>query len=388
MAAQSLAMSHSLSRRPRAKQFAAGLFLWLATVPLVLAHDPGLSSIRLTTAPTGLEAVLTIHFYDLEAVDPDLDVNHDGRLDSSEFAQARNRLDQLARQSVTVAVDAEAPLALAQNPQVNLIENNNLQMHLRFVPVATGRRLMVTSPLVPRLPHGHREFIELSNADGKPMGEGFLSASANQLSLDLPVRLNGATAAMAPPSGIRFGQFFFLGATHLLGGYDHLLFLAGLLIVCRSLLKAFQMLTLFTIAHSVTLTLVTLDLIKAPGTVIEPAIAASIAYIGIENIFRPKADLSWRGVLTFSFGLVHGLGFAGALKELGVGSGGSGVFRPLFFFSLGLEMTQLGVAVMVFPTLLWLRTKPAFSRWWLPACSGFIAAAGIFWFVQRVFFGG
>ena len=88
-------------------------------------------------------------------------------------------------------------------------------------------------------------------------------------------------------------------------------------------------------------TLVTLNLIKAPGAIIEPTIAASIAYIGVENTFRPRADPSWHGGLTFAFGLVRGMGFAGALKELGVGSDGGGVFRPLLFFSLGLKMTQI-----------------------------------------------
>ena len=116
-------------------------------------------------------------------------------------------------------------------------------------------------------------------------------------------------------------------------------------------------------------------------------IAASIAYIGIENIFRPRADLSWRGALTFVFGLVHGMGFAGALKELGVGADGGGVFRPLLFFSLGLEATQLGLAALVFPPLLWLRTKPAFPRLGVPACSGLVALAGLYWLVERTLLG-
>lgn len=371
--------------RPSAR-LAGWLVLWFTMVSPLFAHDPGLSSLRATVSPAGLEAVLTIHFYDLEAVDPDLDANHDRRLDADEFARARGRLDQRARQAVVFTLDGNAPLALSADPQVNVIEGTNLQMRLRFPAVAPGSRLTVSSPLVPRLPRGHRQFVEVADAGGKPLGEGFLSAAGDRLSIALPATPAGTVAAV-PPGQVRSGQFFFLGVNHLLTGYDHLLFLAGLLIVCRRLLKAFQMLTLFTIAHSVTLTLVTLDLIKAPSAIIEPAIAASIAYIGLENIFRPKADLSWRGVLTFAFGLIHGMGFAGALKELGVGSDGGGVFRPLCFFSLGLETTQLGLAALVFPLLLWLRTMPAFPRLWVPACSGLIASAGIFWFVQRVFWG-
>lgn len=361
--------------------------LWLAMASSLFAHDPGLSSIRITTAPDGLEAVLTIHFYDLEAVDPDLDMDRDGKLSAGEFAQAHDRLDRLAKQAVAVTPDGNASLALAADPRVSLIENSNLQMRLRFPAVVPGSRFAISSLLISRLPRGHRQFVEVVDANGKSIGEGFLNSEAKPLNIDLPATPTGVPAT-ALPGGLHFGQFFFLGVNHLLTGYDHLLFLGGLLIVCRSLVKAFQMLTLFTIAHSVTLTLVTLDLIKAPSAIVEPTIAASIAYIGIENIFRPKADLSWRGVLTFAFGLIHGLGFAGALKELGVGSDGGGVFRPLLYFSLGLETTQLGLAALVFPLLLWLRTMPAFPRIWVPACSGLIASAGIFWFVQRVFFGG
>ena len=379
--------SLSSPQRPSSQRFALCLALWLTIVSPLFAHDPGLSSIRVTSAPTGLAAVLTIHAYDLETVLPDLDANHDGTLDPAEFAHARPALARLARQAVLITLAGDTPLAPSTDPQVTLIENNNVQMHLRFPALLPGSPLEISSELVPRLPGGHRQFVEVADAAGKSLGEGFLSAGDDRLSLRLPALPTGG-AKVVNSGQVRFGEFFFLGVNHLLTGYDHLLFLGGLLIVCRSLLKAFQMLTLFTIAHSVTLTLVTLNLIKAPSALIEPTIAASIAYIGIENIFRPKADLSWRGVLTFAFGLIHGMGFAGALKELGVGSDGGGVFRPLFYFSLGLETTQLSLAALVFPFLLWFRTMPAFPRLWVPASSGLIAFAGIFWFVQRVFFGG
>ncbi len=251
-------------------------------------------------------------------------------------------------------------------------------------------RLTITSRLIAQLPPGHRQFVEVRlGSNGQGIGEGFLVASADRLSFDLPsvappVASRSGTTTGEPLRQIHYGEFFLLGVNHLLTGYDHLLFLAGLLIVCRSLLKAFQMLTLFTIAHSVTLTLVTLDLIKPSSAFVEPTIAASIAYIGVENILRPRADLSWRGALTFVFGLVHGLGFASVLKELGVGTkGASGVFQPLLYFSLGLETTQLGLAVLVFPLLLWLRTQRIFISLWMPILSGLIALAGFYWLFER-----
>lgn len=377
----------------RRLRWLVALALWLAAAVPGYAHDPGLSSLRVTFTPAGVETKLTVHFFDLEALAPDLDANHDGRLDAAEFARARARLLEIARHPVDLALgeDGSGSFTPAADPKVELLGDNNLQFTTRFLapgPASGATRLTVTSRLIGTLPRGHRHFLEVLGPDGRNVGEGFLAAAADHLSFALPTA-GAAVAAVEPPRPVRFGEFFFLGVNHLLTGYDHLLFLAGLLLVCRSLLKAFQMLTLFTVAHSVTLTLVTLDWLKPSSAIVEPMIAASIAYIGIENIFRPRADLSWRGVLTFVFGLVHGMGFAGALKELGVGSGGtSGVFRPLLFFSLGLEATQLGLAALVFPLLLWLRTKPAFPRLWVPACSGLIALAGLYWLVERTLLGG
>ncbi len=376
-----------------------GITFWLAAVASLLAHDPGLSSIKVIINASEVDTVLTIHFADLESVAPDLDEDHDGRLDGAEFARGHPRLVEIARQQIEIAIGNSAMVILTPDPaaQVELIGNNNLQMTVRFKFAGSmvENRLTITSPLMGQLPHGHRQFVEvLRGSDGQGIGEGFLVASADRLSFDLPRLVppgayTASTPAADPARQIDYSVFFLLGVNHLLTGPDHLLFLGGLLIVCRSLGKAFQMLTLFTVAHSVTLALVTLDLIKPSTTLVEPAIAASIAYIGIENIFRPRADLSWRGALTFVFGLVHGMGFAGALKELGVGSGGaSGVVQPLVYFSLGLETTQLGIAVLTFPLLLWLRAKPVFIWFGVPVVSGLIALAGFYWFFERCLVGG
>ena len=352
---------------------------------------------RVMVVPGGIDTVFTIHFADLEAVAPDLDQNHDGHLDAAEFSRSQPLLVNIARQQAEVGVGDStlASLTPDTDARVELVGNNNLQMavHFNFAGAVGRNRLTITSRLIAELPRGHRQFVEVLNgSSGQSIGGGFLIASADWLSFDLPplappaIGASNVTAAV-PPRQIQYGEFFFLGINHLLTGPDHLLFLGGLLIVCPSLGKAFQMLTLFTIAHSVTLTLVTLDLIKPSSALVEPTIAASIAYIGIENILRPQADLSWRGVLAFAFGLVHGLAFAGVLKELGVGlRGARGVFQPLLYFSLGLETTQLGLAILVFPLLLWLRTKPVFARLWVPIFSGFIALAGIYWFVGRTLF--
>jgi hypothetical protein len=106
--------------------------------------------------------------------------------------------------------------------------------------------------------------------------------------------------------------------------------------VCKNFREAAGVITFFTIAHSITLTLAALDLVRLPARIVEPAIAASIVYVGLENLFG-KHQFAWRAAITFAFGLVHGLGFASALREVGLGSTSVGVAMPLLKFSIGLE---------------------------------------------------
>src|SRR5258707_679546 len=140
---------------------------------------------------------------------------------------------------------------------------------------------------------------------------------------------------------------------------------------------------LLTIAHSISLALATLDIIKLSPRIVEPMIAASIACVGIENLIRGDAPkLRW--LITFSFGLVHGLGFADALKEFGIGSGQFGIVLPLVGFNLGVEIGQLSVAAIVLPILWQLWRHPIFVRRWVPACSALVALAGSYWMIERI----
>src|SRR6185295_17497952 len=123
-----------------------------------------------------------------------------------------------------------------------------------------------------------------------------------------------------------YGAFVLLGIEHILTGYDHLIFLLGLLLAGASFKNVAKIITSFTVAHSITLALSTFDLVRIPSAVVEPLIAVSIVYVGLENIFR--RDLKWRWLLTLGFGLVHGFGFASALRSLGIGSG-TGAAMPL-----------------------------------------------------------
>jgi len=158
-----------------------------------------------------------------------------------------------------------------------------------------------------------------------------------------------------------------------------------LLIVTKNFASSVKIITCFTIAHSITLAVATLSLIQISSRIVEPLIAASIVYVGLENLFR-RDDPKGRWLLTFSFGLIHGFGFASVLKELGVGSNGRSIAVPLVSFNLGVELGQIAMAGVALPLIWKLRTKPLFVSRWIPACSIFVTALGTFWFVQRVWF--
>jgi hydrogenase/urease accessory protein HupE len=174
-----------------------------------------------------------------------------------------------------------------------------------------------------------------------------------------------------------------LGIEHILKGYDHLLFLLALLIVARNWLSSLKIITCFTIAHSITLAVATLNLLQMPSQLVEPLIAVSIVYVGVENILR-RGDPQGRWLLTFAFGLVHGFGFASVLREMGVASREGGVALPLFSFNLGVEVGQIIVAAVALPVIWQLRKQDCFLRRAVPACSVLVAVAGGIWFVQRV----
>jgi hypothetical protein len=114
-------------------------------------------------------------------------------------------------------------------------------------------------------------------------------------------------------------------------------------------------------------------------------IAASIVFVGIENLVRRDAAPA-RVALCFAFGLVHGLGFAGALRDLGLGQRGTSIALPLLGFNLGVEAGQLLVVAVLLPALLLLRRKPNLARWVLPTASVCVATAGGYWLLDRTFF--
>jgi hydrogenase/urease accessory protein HupE len=181
-------------------------------------------------------------------------------------------------------------------------------------------------------------------------------------------------------------RFLPSGVHHILIGPDHLLFLVGLLLLGGSLRRLAMVVTAFTLAHSVTLSLAALGIFTPPASVIEPAIALSIVYVGVDNLLvRDGRDM--RGWIAFAFGFIHGFGFANVLREMDLPARALG--WSLFSFNLGVEVGQLLVVMVVASLLAAVRARSA-AAGRLVAVVGSLAvmAAGAFWFIERVFFPG
>jgi hydrogenase/urease accessory protein HupE len=194
----------------------------------------------------------------------------------------------------------------------------------------------------------------------------------------------------APETTIEIGRepaaqgagFFRLGVEHILTGYDHLLFLLALLLRGGRLVSLLKIITAFTVAHSVTLALAVLGVVTIPGRIIEPAIAASIVWIALENLLRRDAP-SQRWRVSFVFGLVHGFGFASAIEPLALPP--ARLALALLGFNLGVEAGQALVVALLLPVLLWMRGKSWEPRVVRAASLG-VAAVGLAWLVARLFF--
>lgn len=177
-------------------------------------------------------------------------------------------------------------------------------------------------------------------------------------------------------------QYLALGYTHILPkGLDHILFVLGIFLLSPRVKTMLLQVTAFTVAHSITLGLSIYGIVSLPSRVVEPLIALSIAYVAIENLLTRELK-PWRLALVFMFGLLHGLGFAGVLRELGLPR--DEFLTGLLTFNLGVEGGQLSVIAMA-----WVVVAPFVTRGWyrqrvvIPA-SLVIAAIGIYWTIVRI----
>jgi len=178
-------------------------------------------------------------------------------------------------------------------------------------------------------------------------------------------------------------QYLLLGYTHIVPyGLDHILFVLGIFLLSTKLKPVLTQVTAFTIAHSITLGLTIYGLVHVSPRIVEPMIALSIAYVAIENLTTTQLR-PWRVAIVFAFGLLHGMGFAGVLAELGLPR--SEFLPALISFNVGVEAGQLSVIATAYLLVAWwAQRKPWYRPRFVMPASAAIAATGIFWTIQRI----
>jgi hydrogenase/urease accessory protein HupE len=336
-----------------ASRVVVGAAIALAGTARLLAHDPGLSVLDIRIEQRQIVAVLSLAGADAAVVG------------------GRDAISKLIPDALQLSLDGRS--ISPSTTSVWSDENGGLHGRMLY-DRSSGTRLVVRSTIVSRLARGHRELLSIRAPDGAPLSARMLDAASDQAATDISA-LGEANSSAA--------RFLLLGIEHILTGYDHLLFLAGVLVVLRGWRDVVQTITAFTVAHSITLALATTGLVLIPGRIVEPLIAGSIVYVGIENLMRDVQGSRWK--LTFGFGLVHGLGFATVLRDLGIGTNGQGAIAlPLASFNAGVEIGQMAVAGLLVPVFWWLGARPASRLRFAAAWSVMVIAAGSYWLVERI----
>jgi hydrogenase/urease accessory protein HupE len=195
-------------------------------------------------------------------------------------------------------------------------------------------------------------------------------------------------SAATPSLWSTMWRYLLTGIEHIFLGYDHIAFLVAIVLWARRLWPVIKMVTAFTIAHSITLSLAALQIVVIPSAIVEPAIAASIMFVAVENFFSRNLDGRWR--VTFAFGLIHGFGFASALQEFGLPA--NAIVPALAAFNIGVEIGQIAIVSIVVPVLIATdrlftpdRAEPARAASLVYTLSALITALGGYWLVTRVF---
>lgn len=200
-----------------------------------------------------------------------------------------------------------------------------------------------------------------------------------------PAKADGPNAPVVQMSTETVGEVFAnyakLGFVHIIPrGFDHILFIIGLFLLSPKLKPLLWQVSAFTIAHTITLALAATDQVRLPAEIVEPLIALSIVWIAVENLLNNRLQ-RWRIAVIFCFGLLHGLGFAGVLLEIGLS--GAHFYSALLAFNLGVEIGQLTVIGFCFLVAGWMMKKPVYRGRVVVPASCVIALIGAYWVVER-----
>ena len=249
-------------------------------------------------------------------------------------------------------------------------ERQSIRLRARFAMPQTPGRLALETVMFPYDPQ-HRTFLNFY--EGEALTQAIVDKDRNRFEYFTGTR-QGVLEVLR--------KFIPSGVHHILIGPDHLLFLVGLLLLGGSIRHLLLVVTAFTAAHSITLSLAALGMLIPPSSAIEPAIALSVVYVGADNLLvRDGRDT--RAWIAFAFGLIHGFGFANVLRDMDLPARALG--WTLFGFNLGVEIGQLAVVAIVASAFAWVRMRSPVAGTRLAFVGSIIVIlAGAFWFVERV----
>jgi hydrogenase/urease accessory protein HupE len=344
------------------------ILAWL--VQSVHAHPVPFSYLDLRLNGGQIEGTLVLHIVDLAH---DLNVNPPERLLDAKVAESKkDAIAELIRTRLTLLADGQ-PVELELSRVEPLADRQALSCELRLNTSVKPRALRIQCALFPYEPE-HQTFLNVYEEDRLVHQEIF--TQDHQIFVYRPGDRQGWMSVVK--------EFVPAGIYHIFTGPDHVLFIVGLLLMGGSLLRLLSIVTAFTIAHSITLSLAALSLVNPSPRLIEPAIALSIIYVGIDNLMVGKTGRDVRAWIAFFFGFVHGFGFAGVLREFGLPTEALG--WSLFSFNLGVEIGQACIVIVVASGLAAMRNRnQALAGRIMKVGSVCVILAGTWWFIQRVF---
>ena len=269
----------------------------------------------------------------------------------------------------------DAPCELHKLRAIAPQASGNRIVHLEYICPREITDLTINSTTFLDLDEKHIQFIKLAPPDNprNVLQEGMLTLKRPVFHI-ADVKTGGSVLLY------RAYRFFILGMEHILSGYDHILFILSAILVVSAFLETLKLVTAFTIAHSITLALAFLGMVSLSASIVEPLIALTIAVVAFENVFMENFKRRW--MLIFSFGLVHGLGFVGVLKEITVTK--QELLTSLFSFNVGIEAGQILIVTTGLVFMYFLHKAswaPVFVRW----CSISIGVLGLLWFFERIY---
>ena len=334
-----------------------------AAVALLGAHPANVAYGRVSITDAAVDIALSLNLFELDLV-LSLDRDLDGRVDAVELEARRADIVTYLREKVVVSASGRVLPAtvLALGPGRSNDGRAVVEATLRFSGTAPLRDVVVRCDPLTELGADHSTLALIDS--GRVVRQFVFRA--------------GVTYRGAPGFVATALEFLQLGIVHIFIGYDHIAFLVALLLTGASLLAVVKIVTAFTAAHSLTLSLAALDVVTLPPVVVEAGIALSIVYVAAANLFTTGREGRW--LVSFLFGLVHGFGFAAVLKDLGLPP--SALLTSLVTFNLGVEIAQVAIVAAALPILYGLKH----TRLQVPlmrAASAIILSLGLVWLYQR-----